>query len=268
MDEAALKSLVESLQAQKDALDIWLNIFSGMVAVGVIAEIIFVIRGYANDLHEWQRGIARPPDRPSRIWFVLEIFGVALVSIGVAGEFAVDVRAGSLETQVRKANSDLVLFLEKRVAEVSTRQSPRIIDPAKFSSALKDKPVRAAELLYNPIDTEAYLFAEQIRDCLGHGFRGSGAGWDVSEPRPIPPTGGDERFPNAPPQIRYGTLAGAGLTFVFNKKEMKNADRDALHGLEFAITNSSSRGLPVLYAERDDSTLPDGVFIVVIGQKM
>ena len=259
MDESALKALIASLDASKDALGIWLNVFSAMVAIGVIAEFAFVVRDYREQLHDWRSGEIRPPNRPSRFGFVMELAGVVLVSIGVAGEFWIDMKAGDLETQLRKANSDLVLFLEKRVAEVSTRQGPRIIDSAKFSLALKGKPKEAAELLYNPNDVEAYFFATQIRDCLGPGFRGSGAGWEVSEPRPIPPTGGNEGPPNAPPQIRYGTLAGVGLTFVFrNKSEMKDADLDTLRGLEFAITSSSSRGLPVAYAEREDSTLQKG----------
>jgi hypothetical protein len=120
MDETALKSLIVSLQTHRDALDFWLNIFSGMVAVGVIAEIAFVIREHAESMGAWRRGIIRPPDRPSPLWFLLELLGVALVSIGVAGEFFVDVRAGSLETQIRRANGDLILFLEQKVNDAET----------------------------------------------------------------------------------------------------------------------------------------------------
>lgn len=176
--------------------------------------------------------------------------------------------ADVFEKEISAARNDLAV-LQQNVAAVSERQSARIIDPVKFAKAMQGKPKKTAELLYNPNDPEAYFFAEQIRDCLGYGFKGSGAGWDVSEPRPIPPTGGNERFPNAPPQVRYGTLAGAGITFVFrDKKAMKDDDRSALQGLEFAITGSSSRRLPVAFAEREDSTLPEATFIVVIGHEM
>jgi hypothetical protein len=117
MDETSLKSLIASLEAHRDALGFWLNLFSGMVAGGVVAEIAFVVREYWENLHDWRRGIVRPPNRPSRTWFVFEVLGVALVSIGVAGEFFIDVKAGALETEIRKANSDLVGILETKITD-------------------------------------------------------------------------------------------------------------------------------------------------------
>src|ERR1700676_3772498 len=102
MDEAALRAMIKSLESSRDSFDFWLNIFSALVAIGVVLEIVFVIREYKEELHDWGRGFVHPPDRPSRKWFMIELFGVALVSIGVAGEFWVHVKAGALETQIRK----------------------------------------------------------------------------------------------------------------------------------------------------------------------
>src|ERR1700722_16547872 len=98
MDEPALKALIDTLQGSKDSLGIWLDAFSAMVVLGVIAEIVFVIRAYADALRDWKRGIVHPPDKPSRMWLIWELVGVVLVSIGVAGELWVGVKAGSLET--------------------------------------------------------------------------------------------------------------------------------------------------------------------------
>lgn len=134
MDEASLKSLIGSLESQRDALGFWLNLFSGMVAAGVIAEIAFVIREYWDNLHNWRRGIVRVPDRPSRLWFVFEVLGVALVSIGVAGEFLVDVKAGSLETQIRKSNGDLILFLEREVNDAEASATKAAVAAAQATS--------------------------------------------------------------------------------------------------------------------------------------
>jgi hypothetical protein len=55
MDETSLKSLIASLEAHRDALGFWLNLFSGMVAGGVVAEIAFVVRelGKSARLETW-----------------------------------------------------------------------------------------------------------------------------------------------------------------------------------------------------------------------
>lgn len=143
MDETSLKLLIASLEAQRDALGFWLNLLSGMVAFGVIAEIAFVIREYSENMYDWRRGIVRVGDRPSRLWFVFELLGIALVSIGVAGEFFVDVKAGVLETHLRKANANLVLLLEQKVQDVATAASSAQGSANKAKAAAKGSQEKA-----------------------------------------------------------------------------------------------------------------------------
>jgi hypothetical protein len=120
MDEAALKTLITSLEASRGSLDFWLNASSLVVVIGVVLEIAFVVREYRDRLQDWRHGFVHPPERPSRNWLVFELIGVALVSLGVAGEFFIDVKAGKLETQIRKANGDLVLLLEQKVNDAQS----------------------------------------------------------------------------------------------------------------------------------------------------
>jgi hypothetical protein len=120
MGESALKAMIDSLESSRDSFESWLNLFSALVAIGVVLEIVFVIREYREQLHDWGRGFIHPPDRPSRMWFMIELFGVALVSIGVAGEFWVDVKVGALETQIRRANGDLISLVEGKANDAST----------------------------------------------------------------------------------------------------------------------------------------------------
>lgn len=136
MDESTLKTLISTLQSSRDSLNFWLNLCSFLVVVGVVAEILFVFRIYREEIRAWRRGIVSPPDRPSRLWLIMELLGVLLVSIGVAGEFAVDVKAGSLDTQIREANSKLVLFLEQHINGIaeSAKAAADSADRAKIAA--------------------------------------------------------------------------------------------------------------------------------------
>jgi hypothetical protein len=81
----ALRQLLDCLEASRLSLHWWLSLFTWLVVVGVVSETFFVIWEYRNETHDFRRGIIRPPDRPNRFKFVLEIVGVGLVAIGVAG---------------------------------------------------------------------------------------------------------------------------------------------------------------------------------------
>jgi hypothetical protein len=165
MDESALKALIDALQASRDSLDLWLNLSSALVVIGVMLEIVFVVREYREELQDWRRGIVRPPGRPSRRWLVTELIGVALVSVGVAGEFFIDVKAGALETQIRKANEDLVLLLEQKAndAEASAEGAASAAATAKRSADEAQNRVgsvarQADDLLGKYADAEKSLY--------------------------------------------------------------------------------------------------------------
>ncbi|SFS10286.1 hypothetical protein SAMN05421771_1771 [Granulicella pectinivorans] len=147
MEESALKMLIAALESQRDALAFWLNLCSLAVAVGVIAEIAFVLRAYSEDMDDWRRGIVRAPHRPSKKWLWFELFGVLLVSAGVAGEFWVDVKAGSLETQIRKANGNLVLFLEQKT-EAASKSAQEAEHAAGRATELSDVAKKKAESVF------------------------------------------------------------------------------------------------------------------------
>jgi hypothetical protein len=170
--------------------------------------------------------------------------------------------------EAQRQAAEAQLALKQHTEEIEKRQNWRLIaNPEKFLRYLKGKPKRKVELLYNPNDTESYMFAVQIRDWLGAGYKGSGAGWDVAEPKAIPPVGGNERLANAPPQIRYGSMTGAGITFVLRAQPAPGSDdQAALQALMVAL--GSSIGLPaVILGEREDRTVPEGTIVVVIGQR-
>jgi hypothetical protein len=138
MDESALKALIDSLQGSRASLDFWLNLCSALVAVGVVLEVAFILREYYCDLLDWRCGLVHPPERPSKLWLLFELFGVALVTVGVAGEFLIDVKAGSLETQIRNANEKLVLILEQEAGTASKSATKAAID-ASLAEGIADR---------------------------------------------------------------------------------------------------------------------------------
>jgi hypothetical protein len=130
MDESSLRTLIDSLDSQQDASFHWLNVCAALVVIGVLAEIVFVIWAYWSERGDWQHGIGflRPPRPPNFIKLILELIGVLLVSGGVAGEFFVDRKAGAVETQLRKANADLVLLLGKKAQDAATSAHNAVVD--------------------------------------------------------------------------------------------------------------------------------------------
>jgi len=117
MNDAALKILIDSLEAHRSSLDAWLSFWTWLVVIGIVFDVLFVIHAYQGDLHEWRRGIVSPPSRPSRRWYVFELFAVVLVALGVAGELAVEGTIGRVETQIRTANDQRASLLQQEAGD-------------------------------------------------------------------------------------------------------------------------------------------------------
>lgn len=178
-------------------------------------------------------------------------------------KFDRDLTAAKTELEEEKQKTAKAqLELRKFIEDVNTARGPRmIIDNKAFVAALRGKPTAKAEILFAPNDEEAYELALQIRRWLGPGDKGDGAGWDVKEPQPIPPEGGDPRIPRtAPPAIRYGALGGMAIISnrLWNPLD-KNPSYDALMDA-FITARLVGTGERV-------PTLPDNLFIIVIGQR-
>jgi hypothetical protein len=121
MDESALKTLIGTLQDARNSLDFWLYLSSILVVFGVLFEIATISHEYRDELHEWRRGIVRPPVRPSRRWLIADVGGVLVVCLGLFGEIFVGVKAGILDTQLRDANGKLIAFLNDKASAADVR---------------------------------------------------------------------------------------------------------------------------------------------------
>ena len=66
MDESALRTLIANLEASRSSLHWWLEFYTWLVVAGVVFEVVFVIWEYLEELHDFQRGIIHPPERPKK----------------------------------------------------------------------------------------------------------------------------------------------------------------------------------------------------------
>jgi len=114
MDESALLSSLQSLEASWSSLEFWLGVCATLVVLGVIIEVFVVIRDWRQDWREFRRGTIHSPDKPSVSTVVWGLFGSALVAIGVFGELLVGIKAGKVETQMRGTTDRLVAVIDEK----------------------------------------------------------------------------------------------------------------------------------------------------------
>lgn len=241
---------LDTLLARKAALDgaisridVWLLVFGILVVVGVAGESVFGIRAWWNNrkLHSVQQSI----DEMRR------------------GE-TVKLESDVASARARQAEAEL------KLAEIDAARQPRNLPVDCFLSALKDKPTGTVTVLYQPENSEAYLFSLEIRGNLRR------AGWNVPEsPSPIPsnfvpgyirgtPVESDaQRIPSA---MRAGGAA-QGVSIVaksINIMAFRSDDGTAFSALYWAFRKCAAR--PSL-GTATDATLPNDAFLIIVGSK-
>ncbi|MFZ0479690.1 MAG: hypothetical protein WAL71_11105 [Terriglobales bacterium] len=164
MDESALKTLLDNLDASRSSLHAWLHFWTFLVVLGVALEVVFVVKEYIDQSHDFRRGILHPPEKPSTMLFILGLLGAGLVAIGVAGELYIDVQAGRVETEIRKANELRVALLSKEAgdAKASAEGAANAAANAKGQSEKAVSSASNAMTLAKGAGQEADSFARDI----------------------------------------------------------------------------------------------------------
>jgi len=121
MDDSALFRSLSILEKSSSSLDTWFNICTVIVAVGIAVELIVLYLEYSHERRDFDRGIIRPPDKPSRAKLIFEAIGIVLVFGGVAGELGVHIKAGEVESAIRSVNRKLVERADGRAVEALNR---------------------------------------------------------------------------------------------------------------------------------------------------
>ncbi|HEV3221218.1 MAG TPA: hypothetical protein VGZ48_15740 [Candidatus Acidoferrales bacterium] len=170
------------------------------------------------------------------------------------------IEAQEMETErqkTAKAQEDAAkaqLELRKYIDGVAKRAGPRMLDVPRFMLELKGQPRGKVEIFFKDADSEASLFAGQIRRWLGQGENGDGAGWDVSRPRPFKPTVG-----------LAGSGSSTGIT-VEAPAGSENVPGKPLWCLTNAIIMGLNRGNDS-FAIEFRADLPEDTFVLLIGQR-
>jgi hypothetical protein len=130
MDPSTLLARLNNLENSWSSLDAWLKFWIVLVVIGVAIELVVVVKEYRDDRHEWLRGIVRPPDRPSRWLLFWNLLGAGFVAIGVAGEFAIHLNAGKIETDIRSVTRELVAIANKEGKEAGALAASATLEAA------------------------------------------------------------------------------------------------------------------------------------------
>jgi len=166
MDDSALQTLLNNLDTSRSSLHGWLHFWTFLVVLGVALEVVFVVKEYIDQSHDFRRGIVHPPERPSTMLFVLGMLGAGLVAMGVAGELSVDVQAGKVETEIRKANELRVALLSKEAGDAKTSaedaataasRAKSVADAAVIAAGKAQEKVEAVAKRAEEVDNKVTL---------------------------------------------------------------------------------------------------------------
>src|ERR1017187_1142302 len=173
MDLSALERKISNLENSLSSLEIWLGLMTTLVVIGLVIEYWHEISEAIGDLRKAKKWLWEP---------VCIILGTILITVGVAGELCVQFLASSKETDLRKANNEVVARLGQTAkdarAEVnslakevtSVGEQARILS-TKLTEALRDAAKEQAkriklekQVVWRTLsDTDRQAIAEQIK---------------------------------------------------------------------------------------------------------
>lgn len=241
------------VDALKSSLDCWFTVeyvSTFIVLLGVVGEYVADFTRFVEE-----RELTKPLGKISTLVLIVGLAG-ELISLGKTSAISGQITA-SLEERAAEA--------ELQLAKLQERQRPRSVGK-EFAEALRGKPKAPVKIVYAPNDEEAFHFASLVFRWLGKDD--GGAGWEVSKPEPIPLEEGNERLRNAPPAIRYGSLA-TDIGIVVGQEELDalkndpfNEEATSLGALKGAFRVSGY--LPQVTAPENT---PSDPMTIVIGQK-
>lgn len=182
--------------------------------------------------------------------------------------------AADAKAAQQRVETDLAKQQERAAraeTELTKIRQPRILESRPFLAALKGAPKGRAVILYDPVSSDGYIFAAQIRRWLGTGSDGDGAGWDVPEPTPIPSD--FPELPNSPSTmplyLRAGGMPGMGLVLSANVLPNQE-DITALAGSMpmVVLARALKAGGYFVGAYVTNPRLPEGTVFIIIGPKL
>jgi hypothetical protein len=182
-DELTLMNRLNSLDISWASLDRWLKVWILLVVVGVSVELIVVSVEYLHELHDFRRGIIHAPEAPSGWLFFFAFLGAGLVAIGVGGEFAIHIKAGRVETEMRDVTARLVALVNEKANGALLEQERLKSENLKLEAIIQPRSLtleqqesigrnlrrfagRKVRVGSSSSDREAYVLSTQIAAAL------------------------------------------------------------------------------------------------------
>src|SRR5262245_55332600 len=110
LDVPSLQQTIHDLEDSLDRLEIWLTAMTALVVLGLVLEY----------WHEIPEAIAKLKQAWSWKSFLVVAGGI-LITVGVAGELAVQFYASRKETKLRETNDSAFSILNTKAAEANER---------------------------------------------------------------------------------------------------------------------------------------------------
>jgi hypothetical protein len=243
------------------ALDSALSCWEWVEYVGAGTVLLGVIGEFLKDFCEFPRN----PERRNKFGHGSTLVLILGLVVELLGLFRTNQISGQIIARMSERTATLEsenLNLRKGIQDISLHQLPRHMDCAPFLRMLEGKPSAAVKFWYERNDDEAFGLAENIYECIDRGQSGLDLSWKIFKPEPIPEQGGESKLASAPGAVRFGPGFGIGVV----SREFK-AVPEANSALG-ALSNAPSIALNTGITRTVDPTLPNNVFVVVVGQKL
>jgi hypothetical protein len=120
-NESALRNCIKALGERLISLHHQSDVWTVLVVVGVVLEVVVLIKEYRDELIDFRHGFVHAPQKPSFKLLLFGMFGVVLVAGGIMGELLTGVKIQNKEEQLARANEALVNLVELNVLSKATQ---------------------------------------------------------------------------------------------------------------------------------------------------
>lgn len=134
LDLETLENGVRVLEISLDSVEVWLAISTFLVVVGLVLE-------YWHEVADLVKRIREQPTFPWKAF--LGIVGGALVTIGVAGELALQFRAATIETKIRASSHQIEAALTEKTSSANQAAKAAEATAKSFESQIAASNARA-----------------------------------------------------------------------------------------------------------------------------
>src|ERR1035437_1792009 len=168
MDESALRTLLNNLDASRSSWHGLLHVFTFLVIVGLGVDLFVIIKEFWDDIKEFRYGQVHSyeihlPKRPSAAVLIFGLIGTALIVIGVWGELYVDVKVGKVESDIRAANDALLGLIIQEAGDAKTSA-----EGAALAAARANAEAGKAQQNVGKVAEQANALAARIANADSH----------------------------------------------------------------------------------------------------